>query len=199
MSNSTVSTMSRKRKAKPAPKSTKVPSDGRAEIRRAYDAAVKQLADAEKKLDKEGTLLTVPIFDRAGKKKLGTKQVRHPAFVIANAARRDVIRLAKLLGLGQPKEEPEKPGNARNQKHELEALYARCWELLAQQGDLLTERDARYRAIRAEMPPGPPWPDIPDDPEWRKRWERTENEYAELEAQIAAHKGLSNSDHHNFV
>jgi hypothetical protein len=180
-------------KPKPTPKVPKAPHDELAAIRDQYEKATRQLSEVDATLEKEGLVVAVPIYNRSGKK-VGQKRQRHPLAAIQRALRSDVVRLARVLHLHKPEPEESKPGNAKDQKNALEKLYDRCWELLAQQGDLLAERDARYRDIRAQMPPGPPWPDIPDDPEWTKRWERSEAEYAELEAQTAAHKGFSNND-----
>jgi len=171
VSNTSVTTLRKKVKKKVTPKPA---PDALVSIQQTYDATLKQLADAEKLLAKEGALIKMPMFNRSGKK-IGTKQVRHPAFLIARTARADLIRLAKLLMLGQPRE-PEKPASARDQKNALEEIYNRRREIFFRQDELLAERDAERRATGRN-----PWAD--GDP---AEWTALEAEYVELEAQTAA-------------
>lgn len=180
-----VKTKATKTNWKPAPKAPKPkePVDELAAIRVQYDKATKQLAEVDAALDKEGLVLTVNVYSRSGKK-VGQKKQRHPLAAIQRALRSDVVRLARVLQMHKPAEEPEKPGNAHDQKTALEKLHARAWELFGQQGDLLAERDEVWKMLGRN-----PWDD--GHPE---EWTALETEYLAVEAQIAAHrKGLSNN------
>lgn len=78
------------------------------ELVAAYHRALAQLQTAEGVLAAEGVIITVPIFSRSGAQ-VGTKRVRHPMHLVMRNARSDVIRLAKLLGVGQKQDKADTP------------------------------------------------------------------------------------------
>lgn len=161
-------------KPKPAPKVPKAP-DELVAIRLQYAKATTQLGKVDATLDKEGLVVNVPIYNRSGRV-VGHKRQRHPLAAIQRALRSDVVRLARVLQMHKPPEEPEKPGNARDQKTTLEKLYARAWGLYGQQGDMLAQRDEVWEMLGRN-----PWDE--GDPE---EWTALETEYLAVEAQIAA-------------
>lgn len=138
----------------------KAPTDDLEVIRQQYDKVVRQLCEIDATLEREGLIITVPVFSRSGKE-VGQKQQRHPLAAIQKSLRTDVVRLARVLQLHKPVEpEAEKPVSARDQKKAVERLYERAWELFIREGEMVAQRDAEWTKIRRN-----PWRNG-EPPEW---------------------------------